>query len=208
MALHDDLVKHWSQHDKLMNKYWNDERLIKGSKKLAKKIATLNPESVFEVGMYNGRNLFHIHECMPDVKIGGLDVNKDVLDFAATKLPYGTAITHQDALHMDTNTKYDVVFTHGVLMHISPDTISGVIDNILEKATKYIVHIARPEQDNKIISGPAELNPGKVRNEFRWQPKIVALYAEKGYQVSVNKVTSFGTKRNSSFIIIPKGVSV
>lgn len=199
---HDKQVKHWSGRNSLMDKYWNDELLIRGSKKLAKKISQFDPKSIFEVGTYNGRNLYYAHEHMPYVKLGGLDVNEEALKFARANLPESTQLTHCDALYMDTEEKYDIVFTHGVLMHIDPKTIGGVIDNCIAKANKYIIHVERLELNNKIIKGPKEYKSRKVSNQLRWCPDIISLYKQRKQRIVANKQQNICSQRRQSSVII------
>lgn len=202
-SIHDNLVEHWSKNNSLLHKYSNNEELIEGSKKLAKKIANLNPQSVFEVGMYNGRNLYYLHELLPDIKIGGIDVNSTALASARSILPEDTEIIHGDALYMDTDKKYDIVFTHGVLMHISPETIGKVINNCISKASKFVVHVERKESNNYILRGPEKYSPERVDEQLRWCPNVASMYKTRRHRVIIDKKAHFGSTRSiSRFVVV------
>jgi hypothetical protein len=179
--LYNKSVNFWAKRNELLNTYWNDTNLIERSKWFAKELKKYEFSSIFEVGMYNGRNLKYIHDEFPDVKLGGLDVNEAALDFAKEVLPPNTEFNLTDAINMDTYNKYDIVFTHGVLMHIPPAGISKVIDGCIKKAKKYVIHLERRGNRNYILRGPEGIRPEKICDEFRWEPEISTLYKERGY---------------------------
>lgn len=194
----------WSTRDELINKYWNDRDLITHSRWLAQKLKKYEFDSVYEVGLYCGRNLFYIREAFPDVSIGGCDVNKTALEYAKNVLPDAT-LEHIDALNMNTEEKWDIVFTHGVLMHIPPDGIQIVIDRCLDKANKYIIHMEREACDNIVLRGAEEFEPEIVSKEFRWAPDVAAMYRNKGCKVLYNKKRRVGrSKKLQSIVIVEK----
>lgn len=201
---HESLVEHWSKNDSFMDRYWKNEDLIDGSRKLAKIMNELRPKSIFEVGMYNGRNIFYAKELMPSVKFGGVDVNSSALDFAKNVLSDDVDISLGDALYMSTDDKYDIVFTHGVLMHISPDTIGGVVDRCIAKSNNYIIHIERKEENNYILRGSKSRKPERVDEQLRWCPNIAKMYEDKGHDVVQNSKSYFGSKQRKSRCIIIK----
>jgi len=74
----------WQSCTKL-GQYTNSTVGTQRSKWLVGYIKNLNFNSVFEVGCCTARNLNYIHKSFPDVKIGGLDINKKALKQAYRK---------------------------------------------------------------------------------------------------------------------------
>jgi len=204
MKYYKKYADYWSKRNELIDVYWNDEDLIRHSKRLASRLSRYDFSSVYEIGLYCGRNLKYIHDRFPEVKIGGCDVNRSALNYARENLPPNTVLENIDVLNMDTDDKWDIVFTHGVLMHIPPDGISLVLDKCLEKANKYVVHMERQESDNHILRGAEEMKPEMVSVEFRWAPNISDMYRAKGCNIIYKKNKRVGISEKLQTILVIK----
>lgn len=104
---------------------------------LLKTIEKENPKSILEVGCGFGRNIkFLIENGISPSKISGFDISSDMIRQAYKyikdkRVRFSTA----DLIDFKTKKKFDLVFTHGVLMHIPEDRIKDAI-NRLVKLTK------------------------------------------------------------------------
>lgn len=190
----------WANRNELIEPYFN-KKLINRSKWLANKLKTLDFSSILECGCYNGRNLKVIADEFKHVKIAGLDVNQMALDVASKLLGPDVDLFNVDILGSD-DKKYDVVFTHGVLMHIPPDGIEKCVDKIISKANKYILHLERKELNGHVLRGPKSAQPEVVSTEWRWAPNVSDIYKKKGFNVHTETVKIEGSGKPSTFTLI------
>lgn len=93
--------------------------------------------SVLEFGCNVGMNLTAIESICPEIKISGIDINKKSLKLLKDKKQdyhlYNQSIL--DKIEVDSA---DLTFTKGVLIHINPDKLDNVYENLYEKSNKYI----------------------------------------------------------------------
>jgi methyltransferase family protein len=165
--------------------YWDYPNFNLRCKWFAEKLKQFEFASIFEVGVFSGRNLHLIQEAFPNIKIGGIDINDKAVVFAQDKLPQAQLSTCS-VYDMDTSDKWDIVFTAGVLIHIPPDGIEKAIDKCLEKANRYVMHMETMGAD-RIVNGPAELNPiNKVKDKFQWWPDLPNRYKARGKNIVLN----------------------
>ena len=183
---------------KKINKYANSKIGIKRSKWFVKYIEDIQFSSVFEVGCFTGRNLKYISLAFPDVKIGGLDINKEGIEFARNLLPKATL--YNQSIYDMPNDKWDVVFTMGILIHIPPDGIQDVIEKCVDKANRYIIHIDRQGQ-NDVLMGRKEFNPVKTHDKFHWAPDIRSIYNRIGYSAVVKEMPKELSRGGATHII-------
>lgn len=134
----------------------------KRSKWFANQLKQYQFSSIYEVGVFGGRNLSRILYNFPKVTVGGLDINKIGIDVAKERIP-GGQFDHLSAFDIDkVFGSWDVIFTVGVAIHLAPDLIYDFAKKATKKANKYIFHMEQIG-NNVIINGPAELNPTKKR---------------------------------------------
>lgn len=165
--------------------YWNYPNFRKRAQWLSIQLKSFEFNSIFEVGVFSGRNLNIIQNVFPHVKIGGIDINPNAVKFANEKLS-NASISTCSVYDMDTIDKWDVVFTAGVMIHIPPDGIDLAINRCLDKSSKYVVHMETMSED-KIINGPAEFNPtNKVKEKFNWWPNLVERYTNMNKNIILN----------------------
>lgn len=171
----------------LDKKYWNDTKLVKRSMWLADELKKIEFESIYEIGMGCGRNLFYIYNALPHVKMGGNDININALAFAKSVLPDNCLVDYAEVTKVNVDTKFDVVFTHNVLMHLPCNYINITINKCIEKANKYIIHIEK-EGPEYFYKGPEAVNPAIVSNELLWAPNLEDMYkARRDCNVVTNK---------------------
>jgi len=198
--LHKNNIDLWSSAGDMVQRYWNHPEYINRSKEFAQRLKKYQFSSVYEVGMCNGRNLKYISDEFPEIKIGGCDVNKVALEFAKNNIP-NVLTDHADILNLETSEKFDIVFTHGVLMHTLPESINAVIEKIIDKANKYIIHMEKPEKNGLITRGPNSIGK-KTSKRFVWQPNISDIYVNKGFKILEKENCTMGMPKNPIFYLV------
>ncbi|WP_116106139.1 methyltransferase domain-containing protein [Lewinella sp. IMCC34191] len=109
---------------------------------LASEINAYQPDSVLELGCGGGRNLYFIQQANPDCNLYGVEINPAAVQVAQNLLGpnfklLSSSIYDLEAIETDS---VDVVFTSGVLMHISGDKLPEITANIKRIARKAIIH--------------------------------------------------------------------
>jgi SAM-dependent methyltransferase len=97
--------------------------------------------SFYELGCGAGRNLVWLRQVNPDVEIYGVDVNSSAISQAHHLLPdaslsVGSVYEVADAMQG----QVDVAFTSGVLMHVPPSHLDGVLRAMHLIARVAVVH--------------------------------------------------------------------
>ena len=99
------------------------------------------PQSALEVGCNIGRNLVALQHFVPTLH--GIEPNRfaceqarqnEALSGATIQEGEGSALPYTD-------NSIDLVFTSGVLIHVAPENLGGVVDEIVRVARHYIVCI-------------------------------------------------------------------
>lgn len=182
--------------DAPINHYWN----VHGRTMwFFKEMQKYKFESIFEVGCNCGRHLYGIK----DKIIGGIDINESAINFAKEKMPHG--LFSVGAIQDMSLDKYDIVFSSGVLLHITPEDIEGVIGKMVDKATKYVMHM-ETNGNNRVINGPSFMKPSKkVCDTLFWVPNITEIYKKLGlrYDIIVNP---YGERDAKHFIVVDLSV--
>ena len=94
--------------------------------------------SVLELGCNIGMNLTAIGSICPEIKISGIDINKKSLKLLKDK-KQDYCLYNQSILDKIEVDSADLTFTKGVLIHINPDKLDNVYENLYEKSNKYIL---------------------------------------------------------------------
>ncbi len=99
--------------------------------------ATQSVESFVELGCNIGLNLQALSEINKQFKLCGYEINK----VAAQKARGLNVARIVDGTILDeiSDIQYDVSFTKGVLIHINPDELNKVYDNLFRLSRKYIL---------------------------------------------------------------------
>lgn len=205
MSLKDKQEKVWANFPASeAERYWNNRKHKKRSRWFAAFISEYKFDSAFEVGVNCGRNLDYILRFTPGIDVGGIDINEAALEFAKEHVP-NAKLEHGSIHEMGTTEKYDIVFTSGVLLHVPPGDVDKVIQRCLDKANKYVIHMETNGRD-RIINGPAELNPSKkVSHKLRCVHDYVRIYKKLGYVAESEKISEFHETDARHIIIVKKG---
>lgn len=93
---------------------------------------------ILEVGCNTGMQLLNLKNNLNFTHLHGIDVSKTGLKVAKQNLPDASLI-EASALDLPFKDNYfDLVFTSGVLIHIAPENLYKVIDEIYRTSKKYI----------------------------------------------------------------------
>lgn len=95
--------------------------------------------SVLELGANIGMNLMALDLLFPGIRMEGAEIN----DVAAAQLAsWGKAKVFKGSIfNYEVQEQFDLVFTKGVMIHLSPDCLTQVYD-LMEKASSRLVCIA------------------------------------------------------------------
>ncbi len=106
--------------------------------------------SVLEIGCNIGGNLYILHSLNPKLKIAGIEPNLSASESAKKLLPKASIynLSVSDMYFKDT---YDLVFTSGVLIHISNAEIKKAMEKIYTAARRYILSIEYYSKSRKTI---------------------------------------------------------
>jgi len=102
-------------------------------------IEQTSPNSVLEVGVNKGHNLAAIKQIDPGIRAVGIDVNVTALAEADDVADEVHAIAAQDIGLKFNPGEFDLVFTCGVLIHIPPEDLLLVLQNIKIAAYKHVL---------------------------------------------------------------------
>ena len=96
------------------------------------------PESILEFGANVGMNLRALKLLFPNIEMSAIEINESAaneleLFLGAQNLVRGSIIDYEP------NRIFDLVLIKGVLIHIAPDYLNNVYDNIYHSSKKYIL---------------------------------------------------------------------
>lgn len=104
--------------------------------KIIKNCPTIN--SVAELGCNIGLNLMALHRINQGFRLRGYEINVKAAE-SASKANIAEVINTSVVEPLDTSKKFDLTFTKGVLIHINPDMLNAVYQNLYGLSNKYIM---------------------------------------------------------------------
>ena len=97
-----------------------------------------NIDSVMEFGCNVGLNLIALRQLDPNIKLTAMEIHQEAAKQAAASS--GAKVVNGSILEpMDQLGTFDLTFTSGVLIHIDPDSLQKVYDNLYQKSNRYIL---------------------------------------------------------------------
>lgn len=116
-------------------------RLARDWGKMLAHAVTPAPQSVLEVGCNIGRNLLALQHYVPELH--GVEPNPRACDIARGFPELADAkIREGDGFGLDYGDgSIDLVFTSGVLIHVAPDDLGKMVDEIVRVAKHYVLCI-------------------------------------------------------------------
>ena len=120
------------------NSEFNNELGNTGWEKILSK-AKLVEKTYLEIGCNIGRNLDQLKLYDPDLKASAVEINPKALNYVKSRheLQQSYCGPAQDA-EFSANS-FELVFTSGVLIHIPPSDLVGIMKKIFDWSSRYIV---------------------------------------------------------------------
>jgi len=92
--------------------------------------------SVIEFGSNIGLNLIALKQLLPGADFSAIEINPKAAE--SLKKVEGVRVYNQSILDFVPDSKRDLVFTKGVLIHINPDMLPTVYDLLYQTSSRYI----------------------------------------------------------------------
>lgn len=133
------LYWHWGASEFLADPW--QKRIFPQQRWLIKQIRKLRPRSILEAGCGFGRNLdFLIKQGIKPEIFTGADISVKLL--SQSNLPKSVKLVRADVLKLPFNdSSFDLVFTHGLLMHLNPRQINQAFRELFRVTKKYLIII-------------------------------------------------------------------
>jgi SAM-dependent methyltransferase len=94
--------------------------------------------SVAELGCNIGLNLIALNRINQQLKLRGYEINEKAA-LAAREENIAEIVNTTVVETLDTSQKFDMTFTKGVLIHINPDKLESVYENLYNLSNRYIM---------------------------------------------------------------------
>ena len=98
---------------------------------------TRNVESISEYGCNVGMNLRALQKLRPECLLHGIDINQSALELLNRSQL--TVTLHHRSILEKIDLIVDFSFTKGVLIHVHPDNLHKVYDNLYNNSRRYIL---------------------------------------------------------------------
>lgn len=95
-------------------------------------------ESAAELGCNIGLNLIALNRINNQLKLRGYEINEKAAN-AAREENIAEILNTTVAEPLKTNTTFDLTFTKGVLIHINPEMLTAVYQNLYDLSNRYIL---------------------------------------------------------------------
>jgi pseudaminic acid biosynthesis-associated methylase len=93
--------------------------------------------SAVEFGANIGLNIHALRRLLPDANLSAIEINADAA--GQLKKIDGLDVHHGSILEPQSGRSHDLAFTVGVLIHINPDALAAVYDNLYAASHRYIM---------------------------------------------------------------------
>lgn len=132
----------------------------------------VEPENVLEIGTNAGWNLRAIKSIRSDIELKGIDVNPDALAEATAA---GFDVEEMSALDAGSRwpNEFDLVFSAGVLIHISSEHIHQAMDSIIAASRQYVLAIEYAAKVEEAIEY-------RGHTDRLWRRPFASMYEDKG----------------------------
>src|SRR3546814_8043239 len=139
------------------------------------------PQSVLEVGCNIGRNLLALRHFVPELH--GIEPNPRACAIARG-LPEltGARIAEGDGFALPYgDASVDLVFTSGVLIHVAPDDLGRMVDEVVRVARRYVLCIEYFSHEPQAVKyhGLEEIGRAHVRTPVTNAALVCRLLLEK-----------------------------
>lgn len=166
----------------VLDAYWDrvdDPAAVAAAKRRSQWLADLEPfraaGSVIELGCGVGRNLFVLQQRYSAMALCGVDINPHAIAYARQRIrgEFLVGNLYDVDLVLGDRTA-DVIFTMGVLIHLHPDTLPGLLAAMARRAQRCLVLVEQVSAHNEVVKGPASWRPKRrVTEEYiQWSPNL------------------------------------
>jgi pseudaminic acid biosynthesis-associated methylase len=131
----------------------------------------LDLESVLEIGCNRGHNLVAIDAVAPDAQLAGIEPNPYALDLARAALPTATLIEGRADTLPYGDRAFDLVFTAGVLIHVPPQSLDGVLREIVRVSRRYVLAVEYFAEAEEVVRY-------RDHDDLLWKRDFPAAYAQ------------------------------
>jgi pseudaminic acid biosynthesis-associated methylase len=114
---------------------------VKGAEAWTKMLQGLSmPEikNFLECGCNIGRNIEQLSKVLPHASASIVEISKPAFDHVQSRYKFKESY-NGSILDAKFDTKFDLVFTMGVLIHINPDQLKDVMGEMFKNSSKYIL---------------------------------------------------------------------
>ena len=117
----------------------NQDELLKNNIVFFKRILKLvgNVSSIAELGCNIGLNLLALQNIRPEFKLTGFEINSQAVK-EARRITNANIFESSIINNLISKERFDLTFTKVVLIHINPDKLNKVYDNLVNLSNKYI----------------------------------------------------------------------
>ncbi len=149
-------------------------------------ISGLGVRSVLEVGCNRGHNLITVHDILgPDSDVVGVEPNRYALELARAASTQVSAVRgHAQDLPFK-HRSFDLVFTVGVLIHVPPDDLPSVVEEIARVAARYV-----------LVAEYAAESPTTIRyrgfDDMLWKDDFGAVFVRHAPDLSILRHGEWG----------------
>jgi SAM-dependent methyltransferase len=140
-------------------------------------------QSVLELGCGPGRNLWVLQRRHPAMALFGIDISAEGIAHARQRVRgeflVGDLYRLEELLR---GRRVDVIFTMGVLIHLHPRTLPGLLDVMRAHARRALVLVEQVSATNEVVKGPARWGPSRrVTGEYiQWSPDLPGMLRALG----------------------------
>jgi SAM-dependent methyltransferase len=131
--------------------------------------------SALELGCGPGRNLWVLQQRYPHMALHGIDINPEGIAHARRRVRgefLAGDLYQLPALLGDL--RVDVIFTMGVLIHLHPDTLPGLVAAMRAHARRALVFVEEVSAASEVVKGPGRWAPRRrVTGDYiQWAPDL------------------------------------
>ncbi len=94
------------------------------------------PENFLEIGANIGMNVKAIQTLSPEAQFTGIEINKQACEILAKT---GCHVVESSILDANITTKFDFVFSKGVLIHLAPEQLQSTYRKMYDWSNRYIL---------------------------------------------------------------------
>lgn len=142
----------------------SEDRAQRRSEWIARRFISLGGSSVLELGCGCGRNLAALKRRNPDIQVSGWDINLKAIEQAKQSVEGQFDVVNLYEL-VNSERKWDVIFTVGVLGHLESIAARDVILWALKHANNNVVLVEEPG-DWQVLKGPRGWGADKSTGDY------------------------------------------